>query len=163
MALHPHTQQLYRAGNSRNEFAQDLDWLSAVSQRLRLTRTPIKRHTALMSTLVPSGSVFNTHSCPVPDIRTVVPCMPSTGGGGPRGVSPEKPVGNYLFCCAETGRFVWLVCPCTCAAAVMDYSFRDAAGMLSAHCCQQIPGDTVGRGSVKRWPRPQIMKVHIIG
>lgn len=81
MALQPQAQQLYRVGNSRNEFAQDLDWLSAVSQRLWLMRTPNKCDTRLTGTLVPSGSVFNTHSSPVPDIRTVVPCMSSQGGG----------------------------------------------------------------------------------
>lgn len=58
---------------------------------------------------------------------------------------------------------VLLACPCTCVAAVIDYSFRDVAGMLLAHGCQQIPVGTVGRGSVKRWSRPQIMKVRIIG
>lgn len=42
-----------------------------------------------------------------------------------------------------------LACPCTCVAEVMDYSFRDVAGMSLAHCCQQIPADTVGRGPLK--------------
>lgn len=91
MALQPQTQQLYRAGNSGNGFAQDLDWLSAVSQRLRLTRTPNKRDATLMWALVPSGSVFNTHSSrSLTSVRWFPACQGR--GGGAQGAFPLRNV-----------------------------------------------------------------------